>query len=453
MRLVQYSDIENVHDDPKSVGRLAGTIQSLQGEDALVCGTGDNTAPGVLPLVTRGEIALDFFDAARPDLETFGNHDFDFGPDRTAELVRRSPQRWLSANVSRNGEPFAGVDRWAIERIGDERIGFFGVTDPTTPSIGASEGDPVFSDPIEAAERTVGALRERGVDHVVVLSHLGRADDRLAVACDIDAILGGHVHTERIERIEGTLLTRPGSGGETVLEVDLQTGAVERHVVASGPTDSELVSRYETRLSAAGLDEVVGHVEEPIARTDRETYQGESRIGNFVADAYRWAAERAVGTEPPVVGLQNSGGIRTGPALSGSVTTHDLIGLVPFDEVLVVAELTGSELRAIFEEGAAVTGFGEAEWWHAHVSGARITYSYDDSRLLDATVAGESIVDDRQYRLAVSEFLLHTEVEFPTLEKRHVIERLQTQYDVLIEYARTVGIDPVIEGRISRVGL
>ncbi len=453
MRLVQYSDIENVHDDPESVGRLAGTIQSLHAEDALVCGTGDNTAPGVLPLVSRGEIALEFFEAVRPDLETFGNHDFDFGPARTAELLRRSPQRWLSANISWNGEPFGGVDRWGIERIGDERIGFFGVTDPTTPSIGDSEGDLIFSDPIEAAERAVGALRDRGVDHVVALSHLGRADDRLAAACDIDVILGGHVHTERIERLGETLLTRPGSGGETVLEIDLETGDVERHVVGSGPIDPELASRYETRLSAAGLEEVVGHVGEPIARTDRETYRGESRVGNFVADAYRWAAERAVGTEPPVVGLQNSGGIRTGPALSGSVTTRGLIGLVPFDEALVVAELTGSELRAIFEEGAAVTGFGEAEWWHAHVSGAEITYSYDDSRLIDAAVAGEPIVDDRRYRLAASEFLLHTEVEFPTLEERHVVERLQTQYDVLIEYARRVGIDPVIEGRISRVGL
>ena len=452
MRLVQYSDIENVHDDPESVGRLAGTIRSLRGADALVCGTGDNTAPGVLPLVSRGGVALEFFDAVDPAVETFGNHDFDFGPDRTAELVRRSPQRWLSANVIRDGEPFAGVDRWGVERIDGKRVGFFGLTDPTTPSIGASD-DLGFCEPIEAAERAVGALRDRGVDHVVALSHLGRADERLAVDCDIDVVLGGHVHTERIERIDGTILTRPGSGGEIVLEVDLDTGDVERHVVAEGPSDPELTSRYETRLSAAGLGEVVGHVEKPIARTEREAYRGESRIGNLVADAYRWAAERAVGTDTPVVGLQNSGGIRTGKPLAGDVTVADLVGVVPFDEVLVVAELTGSELRSILEEGATVTGFGEADWWHAHVSGARITYGYDDDRLTDATVAGEPIDDDRRYRLAVSEFLLYTEVEFPTLEERHVVERLETQYEILVEYARTVGIDPKLEDRIVRTGL
>jgi 2',3'-cyclic-nucleotide 2'-phosphodiesterase (5'-nucleotidase family) len=453
VRLLHYSDIENVHDDPESVGRLAGTIQSLTDDRTLVCGTGDNIAPGVLPLVSRGEIAIDFFEAVSPTVETFGNHDFDFGPDRTAEIIERSPQRWLSANVSRGGEPFAGVDQWGIERVGTERVGFFGLTDPTTPSIGDTERALSFSEPISAARRAVGALRERDVDYIVALSHLGRADDRLAAACDIDAVLGGHVHTERIERLDGTVLTRPGSGGGTVLEIELPSGDVTRHAVADGPIDEDLTARYRDRLAAAGLDTVVGHVTEPIARTDREAFRGESRIGNFVADAYRWGAERAVGTDKPVVGLQNSGGIRTGPPLSGTVTVADLIGLVPFDEPLVVIALTGSELRSVFREGSDTPGFGESDWWHAHVSGAQLTYDYDDDVLSNVTVAGEPIDDDRTYRLAVSEFLRHTEVEFPTLTNRPVIERLTTQYEVLIEYARTVGIDPDIEGRIIRYGV
>jgi 2',3'-cyclic-nucleotide 2'-phosphodiesterase (5'-nucleotidase family) len=453
VRLLHYSDIENVHDDPEGVGRLAGTIGALADDRTLVCGTGDDLAPGVLPLVTRGEIALEFFGAVEPDVETFGNHDFDFGPNRAAELVRRSPQRWLSANVTRDGEPFAGVDRWAIERVGDTRVGFFGVTDPTTPSVGDFEGELAVADPIEAARDAVGTLRDRGVDHVVALSHLGRADGRLAAACDIDVVLGGHIHTERIERIDGTVLTRPGSGGETVLEVDPDSGDVIRHPVADGPLDSDLASRYRDRLSAAGLDTVVGRVEDPIARTDREAFRGESRVGNFVADAYRWAAERAVGTDPPVVGLQNSGGIRTGPPLSGAVTTADLVGLVPFDEPLVVVELDGSALWAVLQEGADTPGFGEADWWHAHVSGARLRYDHDDDRLAEATVGGDPIDDDGRYRLAVSEFLLYADAEFPTLSRANVLEQLDIQYEILIEYARAVGIEPEVEGRIVREGL
>ncbi|WP_299237142.1 bifunctional metallophosphatase/5'-nucleotidase [Natronomonas sp.] len=453
MRLVQYSDVENAHDDPERIGRLAGTIRSLDDDRTLVCGTGDDLAPGVLPLVSRGEIALSFFSAVSPAVETLGNHDFDFGPDRTAELIDRSPQRWLSANVRRDGEAFCGVEPWRIERVGGERVGFFGLTDPTTPTIGGPEDGVRFSDPIPAARRAIDQLRERRVDHVVALSHLGRGDDRLAAACDVDVILGGHVHSERVERIEGTVLTRPGNGGETVLEVDLSEGTVSRHDVADGPIDADLAAAYRDRLAAAGLDEVVGRVDEPIHRGKPEAFGGESRIGNFVADAYRWAAERAVGADPPVVGLQNSGGIRTGPPLSGSVTTADLVGVVPFDEPLVVADLAGDELRSVLSEGGDTPGFGEPTWWHAHVSGVRLAYDHAEGRLVEAAVDGEPIDDGRRYRLAASAFLLHTDVEFPTLTESHVVERLQTQYDVLIEYAETVGVDPAIEGRIDRRGL
>ena len=452
MRLLHYSDIENAHDDPATIAGLAGTIESLRDDRTLVCGTGDNVAPGVLPLVSEGAIALEFFEAVSPDVETFGNHDFDFGPDRTAEIVRRSPQRWLSANVRRGGEAFAGVDPWRVESVGDSTIGFFGVTDPTTPSIG-DDGDLAFVDPIPAARKATGAIRERGVDHVVALSHLGREDDRLAATCDVDVVLGGHVHSERIERIGETVLTRPGSGGRTLLEIDLPTGEVTRHDVTDGPVDADLAARYRDRLAGAGLDAVVGRVSEPIARTDAEAFRGESRVGNFVADAYRWAAVRELGTDPPVVGLQNSGGIRTGPPLSGTVTAADLVGLVPFDEPLVVAELAGSELRSVFAEAADTPGFGEADWWHAHVSGAELRYDHADGGLCEATVTGTPIADGDTYRLAVSAFLLATDIEFPTLTRDLVIERLDTQYEILIEYAETVGIDPTLEGRIVRTGV
>ena len=454
MRLLHYSDIENVHDDPERVARLAGTIGSLRDDRTLVCDTGDSVAPGVLPLVSEGAIALEFFDAVSPTVGTFGNHEFDFGPERAAELVERSPQRWLSANVRRNGGPFAGVEPWGIERVGDERVGFFGVTDPATPPVDDDSGAAVeIVDPFPVAREAVGRLRARGVDHVVALSHLGRGDDRLATVPGIDVVLGGHVHSERVTRVDDTILTRPGSGGEVVLEVDPAAGTVTRHPVDGGPADDGLCACYRARLAEAGLDAVVDSVREPIPRTDAETFHGESRIGNFVADAYRWAAERAVGTDVAVVGLQNSGGIRTGPPLSGEVTAADLVGVVPFAEPLVVAEVTGSELRSVFAEAANAAGFGEDGWWHAHVSGARLAYDHGEDRLTAATVGDGPVEAGRSYRLAVSEFLLYTGVEFPTLTERHLVERLEPQYEVLVEYARSVGVDPSLEGRIVRRGV
>lgn len=451
-RLLHYSDIENVYDDPVRVGRLAGTLRDLNGPDTVVCGTGDNTAPGVLALIDRGRQALDLFEAIEADVATFGNHDFDYGPDATRSLVADAPQTWVSANIyDADGKRFAAEDvvAWTVTTVDGVRIGFFGVTDPATASLNPMAADLQFSDPYDAAERAVAALREVGVDRTVALSHLGSGDDDLARRVDVDLILGGHVHTERNDRVGDTPLLRPGANGHTVFEVHLDaTGPIriDRHATADAPVVEGVVSALRERVAAAGLDEVVAHVDDPIDRTDTAVFGGETRIGNFVADASRWALDADVG-------LQNSGGIRDGPPLAGDVTAADLVSVLPFEEPVVEATVTGAELRDIFaESAAAVVDFGEPEWWHGHVSGARLRWHDDEHRLLSARVGGEPIDPDAEYTVATSAYLLHTTHEFPTLGERHRTGEGDIQFEVLSDYARAAGIDPEIEGRIRRIG-
>lgn len=451
LRLLHYSDIENVYDDPGRVGRLAGLIGSLRDDRTLVLGTGDNTSPGVLSMVTRGRQSLDFFDAVSPDVSTFGNHDFDYGLERALDIVRESPQTWVSSNVFRDGERFgaeAGVVPSTLVEVGGERVGLFGVTDHRTPSINPNAGPLSFANPFKAAATAVADLRERDVDHVVALSHLGRGDEELAATVDVDVVLGGHVHSERIERIDGTLLTRPGSGGNVLLEVSLgESPTATRHEIADGPLHEGVAVALRERMAATGLDEVVTTVEAPIERADRTVFRGESRIGNFVADAYRWAADADVA-------LQNSGGIRSGPALAGEVTLADLVSVVPFDEPVAVAELTGAELLATFRQAnGRHLAFGEPDWWHAHLSGATLVWDHEQEDIEEALVGGEPVDPNATYTLATTDYLCHTDDEFPAIDVEHRVDRLDTQYEVLADYAREVGLSPTIEGRIVRNGV
>jgi 2',3'-cyclic-nucleotide 2'-phosphodiesterase (5'-nucleotidase family) len=444
-RLLHYSDLENAYDDPVRVGRLASLLADRRGPDTAVVGTGDNTAPGVLSMVTGGRQALDFFTAVAPDIDTFGNHDFDYGLTTTREIVRESPQTWVSANVRHEGAVFgrdAGVvSATVLERDG-VRIGFTGVTEPRTASMCPGATELTFTDPIAAAKRECDRLREDDIDAVVVCSHLGIDDDELARETEADAVLGGHVHDERTAEIDGTICTRPGANGHCVYEIDLARGETTRHAVADWPVDESVAAALRERRATTGLESVVGHVADPIERGLDLTRGGECRIGNFVADAYRWAADADVG-------LQNSGGIREGAPLAGEVTVADLVSVIPFDEPVVRTEVSGAELVAICREADGERLDTLSGGWHAHVSGLTI----DRANGADIAVRhrGEPVEPDRTYSLATTNYVLHTDHEFPTLAEGHRVETLRTQYEVLAAYASERGIDPAVEGRIRPV--
>ena len=452
-RLVHYSDIENVFDVPERAARLAGRISELDGPDAAVVATGDTAAPGVLSLVAKGRQVLDFYAATDTDLDTFGNHEFDYGPDTLRDLVADASVTYVSANVRDEAdEPFGrdeGVTPWTTRVVDGETVGFVGLTDPTTDSLNPMAAPLGFDDPIAAAGDAVAAIEraEPTVDRLVVLSHLGVGDDDLARALDVDVILGGHVHSRRNEYVDGTLVVRPGVNGEAVAEIDLD-GAGDRptatlHEPDGATPHAELRAALVRRMSEADLDEVVGHVTEPVERTGAVVHGGECRVGNFVADAFRWVHEADVG-------LSNAGGLRQGDPWAGDVTKADLISLIPFEEPVVLASVSGEELLGVFREMAAPDiDFGEDDWWHGHVSNARVVWDAAGETVVAATVGGEPVEPDARYAVATSEYLLHSDHEFPTLEERHRVGEADIQYEVLAEYARERGIDPAIEGRIE----
>lgn len=330
IRLLHFSDIENAYDDPDRIGRLAGCIRQLRDESTLVFGTGDNTAPGVLSLVSNGRQALDFYESIQPDCETLGNHDFDHGPKAIREIIHESPQEWVCANLFSGTDLFArdiGMTATRVFERGGQRIGAFGLIDPETSEMCPKVRSLSSSDPFIAAEKAIETLREQDVDHIVLLSHLGGLDDEFAREFDIDAVLGGHKHDERIDTIAGTLLTRPGANGKVLLEIQLgDCLTANRHEVSRSPIDRDVATKLRERKESADLHDVIGTTSNPIY-CDRAVRFEECRVGNLITDAFRWGGETDIG-------FYNSGGMRERSPLSGEITVGDLMSLIPFADRL-----------------------------------------------------------------------------------------------------------------------
>ena len=157
------------------------------------------------------------------DATTFGNHEFDLGPDGLGKSISAAVKGGqipaVVAAIPASPEDVTLVDlqrlakegvirRYTVIERGGIRFGVFG-TLGNAAMIYTSGGATTFADPTESAKEVVKILRENEkVDVIIALSHGGvvkGADGRYTDGEDvrlaedvpgIDVVISGHSHTE-----------------------------------------------------------------------------------------------------------------------------------------------------------------------------------------------------------------------------------------------------------------
>ncbi|MFB6226464.1 MAG: bifunctional UDP-sugar hydrolase/5'-nucleotidase [Candidatus Paceibacteria bacterium] len=445
--IIHYTDIENIYDDPPHLGEFVNAVEELKDDGTLVVGTGDNVGLGGMALVNNGKQSIDLFEEIETDYETFGNHDLDYGLDSILEIVANTPQAWLNANIYQDGEIFgreAGVLESDIKRIENKSVGFFGLTTQETKEISLPASSLTFRDPFKVAKQKTKQLKDKGVDYIVVLSHLGVKDDKLAREIDVDAILGGHRHKSRVDNINNTILTRPEFNGGEVAKINLAEDTARRYTVSNYSPDKQMTKLYEKKMSKSDLDKVLTTLKRSISREKGLTYFGECRIGNWVVDVYR----KFTGAD---LALKSSGAIRcTGRDLHGEVTYRDLINVVPFNAYVREGEVSGKELFQVCQEadGRKIDHLDNSRWY-GQVSGMKLEQTKPGGEIVPY-INGEKIDLNSKYTIAASEYEFTTDHEFPTLKQKHITEEYdKLQYEMLSEYAKEHGIEAELDGRLD----
>jgi 5'-nucleotidase len=159
---------------------------------------GDTISPSVESITYKGAQMIDAWNAAGLDYSTFGNHEFDFGPDVLKERMKESKFRWVVANVieKSTGKVFGGADPFVIREFNGVKIGIFGLVLPETKITSRPGPDVEFLDPCETAKAMVTEIHNRGVKVVVALTHMSMREDKEVARCSgVNLIIGGHEHT------------------------------------------------------------------------------------------------------------------------------------------------------------------------------------------------------------------------------------------------------------------
>ncbi len=173
--------------------------------DLLLFDSGDFSQGSPFYTLFEGKVEIELMNMMGYDAVTIGNHEFDFGLERMAELFRKADFPVVCANYDFKGTPVDGIVKpyVVLERDG-LRIGVFGVSPRLDGLVSEKNCRGVkYLNPVDVACTVSDKLRfEEKCDVVVCLSHLGwgvkgDADDRtlVSVSRNIDIVLGGHSHS------------------------------------------------------------------------------------------------------------------------------------------------------------------------------------------------------------------------------------------------------------------
>lgn len=188
----------------------------------------------------------------------------------------------------------------------------------------------------------------------------------------------------------------------------------------------------------AQLGKPIGYAPEAL-----QVYTPECPMLNWASDALL-AIARELCPEPVDVAVVNIGGMRCDWA-AGDITFRNVFELMPFDNMLVVLTLKGSDLQQLCEIFAYSGGQG--------IAGMRIKATGDKVMQQDAlvTINGKHLEMDKTYTVATSDYL--SQGNDGMLPLKNYIQCWNSEEkirDLYIEYIKQVKIvQAKVDGRMN----
>jgi 5'-nucleotidase len=415
----------------------------------LVLDAGDysmGTPFGAASRETGGELQL--MSLMGYDATTFGNHEFDLGPDGLGKSIGVATKAGrvpaiLASNTSfaKDDATLADLQRLSksgvirrhlvIER-GSIRFGIFGLLGKEA-QIYTSGGAVTFTDTIEAAKETVTLLRDKEkVDLVICLSHGGvekGKDGRYTDGEDIsvaravpgiDIVIGGHSHTELQEAIMvngRTPVVQTGKEGrnlgELVITVDGDKVTVESYwlhpiddTIAGDRAIADEIEKFKQTVTGAVFASRGYSIDQPLVIAPQDLpntftdIDASTLLANHVTDAFRNATKADIGFTAN--GMMRAG-LKRGK--TGVQAVYDVFAVAPLGaglvdttagSALVTGYFTGLELKNILEFLLVDNPAHPGEYF-PRASGMR--FRFDQSRPRFDVVTAMELGDlDRGYR-------------------------------------------------------
>lgn len=426
--------------------------------------SGDFIQGGTIGAISKGSYIVDIMSKMGYDAITLGNHEFDFKTPRLLELLGGLAPQVTCCNFVDKATGATVFKDFVLTEVGDKKIAYIGVTTTSTLSTmptafhaedGTMEYDLLPQEMVDYVQRAANQARRVGANYVIVLSHLGEksndynvsSHELVAATMGIDAVLDGHTHS-----VVRQQMVRNKDGKEIPVA---QTGTLFQNVgklviMPNGGISIELPATKNIRQTSQTIQAEVNRIKAEaeavtnrvVAKSDVDlllrnakgyeiTRMAESNTGDLVTDAYRI-------TTGADIGLLNAGAIRNS-LKAGNLTYGDLMSLLPYDNWMCVAEVTGAQLMKCLEENTAKLPHPDGQF--PVVSGMHYTvdaktHVVSDVTVLDQTTGRYEPIDlERVYTVASTDYAVCNGGFRNTLAEARVVRKGFMSYcDAFIEY-------------------
>jgi 5'-nucleotidase/UDP-sugar diphosphatase len=419
------------------ISRLASLIRGVRAQRAnpvLAIDAGDFLMGSLFHMVSREEaVELRLMKAIGYDAVGLGNHEFDLMPDGLARILSSAYDRGglplvvfssavFDAKNAKDDSLQQVFDRGLVKRhavidAGGLKVGLFAVIGDDAAEVAPFASPVTFRPAAEVAKEMVSLLRDQEkVDLVICISHSGLWDDPeksedelLAKAVPgIDVIISGHTHTkiDKPRVVAGTIIVQAWEKAKQlgVLDLAIDAGKVSLKAWRALPVDDATAGDW---LIQGAVDAAIAEIDRAvlaphglsyhweIAETsaDMTMANDECGLGNLVADAIRWYANRAAAdsADPTrvAVAFESNGiihdDIRKGS--TGRIQVSDLFRVLPLGVgmdgtmayPLIGVYLTAGEIKKALEIVTSIYPMKGSDYF-LQCSGLR--FAYNPNRML-----------------------------------------------------------------------
>ena len=447
--------------------RLAAAVKAerAKGGHVVFAHGGDTLSPSLMSGFDRGAHIITLTNMVPPDIFVSGNHEFDFGKATFLERMADAKFPLYAANLRiADGSVIPGHKDRAIVEFDGVRVGLTGLVYDRTPRVSSPE-NLRFANTIATAKAQTAKLREEGADFVVAVSHCDRGDALvLQTARAADLQLTGHTHDIYINFDGLNAIVESGYDGHYVTAVDVditvresngerkmawwpQFRMIDTATLTPDPDVAAAVAGLEADFSRE-MGAAIGKTAVELDSRNAAVRTGEAAIGNLFADAMRVST----GSDAAII---NGGGVRANaiyPAGS-EITRKDILAELPFNNRVVVIEISGRALKRSIENGLAQLPVAGGRF--PQVSGIKAAYEVkrlSGSRVLSMQVAGRPLLETKMYRVAILDFLARGGDDYTLLRDA---KRITPDNDApllateVMNYIRRLGtVRTGIEGRL-----